>query len=506
MDQAHKPLIGTKDVSGLDAGTPEPGSGLDRALVKGLAWTGGARWTTQLVTWLATILVARLLATEDFGIWTSTGVYLGIVTLLSEFGIGASVVMIRDLTRAQIAQVNGFAVVTGVGGMVLSWLMAWPIAWFYRTPEIAAVVAVMSALFLISAFRIVPLSLLQRELQFKRLALVDAARALIQATVLVAAAALGFRYWTLVIGALAGEAAWTLMILSLRRHALAVPRLSSIKRAISFSTDVVLARLSWYLYANSDFLVAGRYLGQQAQGAYGLAWSLASVPVEKVSSIVMSVTPAFFSAVQTDMAELRRYLLSLTEGISLLAFPAAVGLSIVADSFVIALLGPRWEPAILPLRILALYTTIRSISPILTPVLNAIGDTRFVAFNNLFALVLMPTAFLVGSRWGTAGVAAGWLLVHPIIVLVLFRRVVRRIDLRPVEYLGSLWPAASGTLAVAVTVLGTKAFLPQSLPAMVVLLVQVVVGGLTYAGLLLMLHKPRIASFRRTLRLARSLD
>jgi PST family polysaccharide transporter len=503
MDPSHTPLIGTKDASALDAGAPEAGPSLDRALVHGLAWTGAARWTAQLATWVATILVARLLARHDFGIWTSAGVYLGVVTLLSEFGIGASVVMIRDLSREQVAQVNGFALLTGIAGVALSWLMALPMAWFYGTPEIAGVIASMSALFLISAFRIVPLALLQRDLRFKRLAFIDAARALIQAVVLVAAAAAGLRYWTLVVGALTAETAWTIMILAHRRHRLAWPRLASIRRAVSFSTDVVVARLSWYLYANSDFLVAGRRLGQDAQGAYGLAWNLASVPVEKVSSIVISVTPAFFSAVQSDAAELRRYLLSLTQGISLIAFPAAVGLAIVADSFVATLLGPRWEPAVLPLRILALYTTVRSIGPILTPVLNAIGETRFAAINNIAALLIMPTAFIVGSHWGTAGVAAGWLVAHPLILAALYWRVATRIHLRFRDYVLSLWPALSSVLVMAAAVLGLRAALPSDLGPAVVLAAQGLAGGLTYATLLFLFHRSRVDALRRMLKLAR---
>jgi len=499
MESSHTPLIGTKDL---------PPSGqrdsLDQALVRGLAWTGAARWTAQLATWTATILVARLLEKRDFGIWAGAGVYIGIVTLLSEFGIGASVVMLRDLTIRQIAQVNGFAIATGVAGTLLTVVLAHPISLFYRTPEVEGVMLAMAVIFFISSFRIVPLALLQKELRFRRLAAIDAVRALLQASILVAAAAAGLRYWALVVGAISGELAWTLMILGHRRHGLGWPRPSSIRHALSFSTDVAVGRLSWYLYSNSDFMIAGRRLGQDALGAYSLAWNLASVPVEKVSSIVNSVTPAFLSAVQTDKAELRRYLLSLTQGISLLAFPAAIGLALVADSFVTAVLGPRWLPAVIPLRLLAAYTTVRSIGPILTPVLNAVGETRFAAVNNVFALVLMPAGFLVGSRWGTAGIAAGWLFVHPLILAVLFRRVSSRIDLPAVEYARALWPALSATIAMATVVVGVRWTLSSAMAPPLALVVEGVAGAITYAVLLLAFHRSRVQAFRRILQLARS--
>ena len=65
-------------------------------------------------------------------------------------------------------------------------------------------------------------------------------------------------------------------------------------------------RIAWYSYSNADFLVAGKLFGQAGLGAYTIAWNLASLPVEKITSLVTQVTPAFLSAVQHDRAALRR--------------------------------------------------------------------------------------------------------------------------------------------------------------------------------------------------------
>src|SRR5690606_17194998 len=83
---------------------------LDRALASGLAWTGAMKWAAQGVTWVSTILVARLLSPEDFGLVAFAAVYMGVVSMLSEFGLGTSVVVLRDLTEDQIARLGGFSV------------------------------------------------------------------------------------------------------------------------------------------------------------------------------------------------------------------------------------------------------------------------------------------------------------------------------------------------------------------------------------------------------------
>ena len=116
-----------------------------------------------------------------------------------------------------------------------------------------------------------------------------------------------------------------------------------------FSGDVLGSRVAWYAYSNSDFLVAGRMLGQAPLGAYTLAWTIASTPVEKITNMITRVTPAFFSAVQDDKPHLRRYLLGITDGLSLLTFPASLGMALVADQFVLVVLGAKWAPAIIPL-------------------------------------------------------------------------------------------------------------------------------------------------------------
>jgi len=465
---------------------------LDRAFVHGLAWTGGARWTAQIAMWTATLALARLLSPADFGVWALATVYLGIVTLVSEFGLGSSVVMIRDLVDEQIAQINGFAILMGLAAVVLSCAAAWPLGWLLDSDPLPPIIIALSGVFVVTSLRIVPQALLQKELRFKLLALVDATKSVAQAVALVTFALLGFGYWTLALGALAAEITATTILLLVRRHAILKPRLDSIRHAVSFSSDVMLSRIAWYLYSNSDFLVAGRLLGEGALGAYSMAWSMAGIPVEKVTSLVMTVTPAFLSAVQKDLAELRRYVLTLTEGVSLLTFPAAAGLAMVSELFVPVVLSPKWQASIVPLRLLAIYAAVRTISPILAPVLTAVGDTRFVMWNNLLALILLPVSFAIGTRWGVGGVAAAWLLVHPFTLIFLYRRTFNRIELTARAYLGSLWPALSGLIGMAAAVFAVHEIVSPAAAQPLRFGLEVAAGALGYGTVLLTLHRQRV--------------
>ncbi|TMI98191.1 MAG: hypothetical protein E6H01_12615 [Bacillati bacterium ANGP1] len=129
---------------------------LDRSLVQGIAWTGGAKWAGQLVAWASTLIVARLLTPEDYGLVGMASIFLGLVTLVSEFGLGTTVITLRDLREDQVAQLNSISLLVGVGSFALCGAAAIPIGRLFHAPELPAVVVAMSAAFVITAFKTVP--------------------------------------------------------------------------------------------------------------------------------------------------------------------------------------------------------------------------------------------------------------------------------------------------------------------------------------------------------------
>jgi PST family polysaccharide transporter len=469
----------------------------DISLVHSIAWTGGVKWAVQILTWVATLVVARLLSPADYGLVAMASIYLGLVTLINEFGLETAIITLPDLTDEQLGQINGLAVLLGVISFAFSCIVAFPIGWFFKTAELPSVVIIMSATFIITGFRTVPSALLTKELQFKRLALIEAGQASVLALSMVVFAVMGLGYWTLVLGRLLGELLLTGLVVLARPYWLGIPRLASLQNTISISRHIVVARISWYVYSNADFLVAGRILGQAALGAYTFGWTLANVPIEKVTALVGRVTPAFFSAVQRDHFSLQRYLLRITEGLALLTFPATFGLALVADEFVEIVLGETWSSVVAPLRILAFYASFRSIVTLLPQVLNVLNETQFSMWNGVVAAIVLPITFYIGSGWGTIGIAAGWLAVHPLVTLPLYWRVFQKINLASREYLRALQPAIFGSILMAVTILILRAALPAGLYLPIRFIVQILGGGLAYVAVMLLLCRDRLHAFYR---------
>ena len=476
---------------------------LDTVFVRGVAWTATVKWITQLLTWGTTVVVARLLVPSDYGLIGMATIYIDLIVLFSEFGIGTTIVTIRDLSEDQISQLNTTALFLGFLGFLVSASAAIPLGKFYRAPNLPLVVVVLSGGFVASGFRTVPYSLLQKELRFKLLAVIEGAQGIVQALVTLILAFLGFGYWALVLGILSFTLTSTGLVLIRRRHSYALPKYASIRKAIHYSRHILIGRLCWASYTDSDFIIAGRVLGEAPLGAYTLAWTLAHAPIEKLTTLINRVAPSVFATIQTDPRALRRYIRNITGGMALIIFPATVGLALVAPEFVPLVLGSKWSGVVAPLELLALHALIRSNVILLTPLLNVIGEERLVMWNSVVGLFVLPASFFIGSRWGTVGIAAGWVVIYPMIQFPLFVRMFRRIHLPGSEYLRALWPAISGCAAMTISIEVVKSISREVWPLYSRLSLEIFIGVVTYGMVLVVFHRDRLQVIRQFIRASR---
>jgi PST family polysaccharide transporter len=474
---------------------------LDRSLLHGIAWTGGIKWLTQLLSWASTLIVARILTPADYGLVGMATVYLGFVQLVNEFGLTAAVIQRRDLDEDQIARIGGLSALLGAAFLALSVALSGPVAHFFGESDVRWIVVTLSLTFVTTGFQVLPRSLLTRDLEFRKIAWIDGVEALVLTASTLLLAVAGFRYWALVIGAVLSKGVSTLLAIFTRPHRLAWPsRFRSIAGAVTFGWHLVVSRTSWYAYSNADFTTVGRLLGSAALGAYTFGWTIASIPVDRVSALIGGVTPGIFAAVQHDHPALRRYLLRLTEGLALVTFPASVGLALVADEFVLIALGEKWRPAIVPLRLLALYGGYRSINALFSQIMVATGHSRrFMHFSLLSTAVMIP-AFIIGAHWGVTGVAMGWIVGYPLVVFPIMSYTFGIIQLPLRPYLAALWPALSGSAAMAAAVLALRHLTPAAWPATLAFALHTVTGAATYAAVVWFFHGHRVRAFMGLLR------
>ena len=468
---------------------------LQHSLVRGIAWTGLVKWSSQALSWVSTIVVARLLLPSDYGLVALAMAFLGLVALLNEFGLGSAIVMLQQLSTRQIAQLNSLAVLLGFAGFGFACLVAIPLGQFYGAPELPWVIVVLAIGFIVGAFRSVPNAILEKGLRFKTLAFLEGGQSVLAATTTILLAWKGAGYWALVLAPLFSNMVATGVVVTLWGQSFARPIAHELGNVLRFSWHMLASRLSWYLASTSDVFVGGRLLGQSLLGAYTFGATLANVPLEKVTGLVNRVTPAFYSAVQNDHATLRRYLLGLTEGLALITVPVALGMALVANEFVLLALGEKWSAVAAPLQVLAVYGAFRSVTSLMSPLFFITGGSRLAMINGFVGMIIFPIGFLVGSQWGIVGVALAWLIVHPITLVPMYWHILPTIGLSIWQYIRSLWPAVSGALVMIAAVTVMRISIPEGSSLAIRFAVLVLAGGAAYLLTLLALHRQRISSF-----------
>lgn len=475
---------------------------MDRSLAHSIALRAVTSWASQILSWASLLIVVRLLAPADFGIAAMAIIIFPYLRYLSEIGIPATVVTFRDLSGDQLAQLNTIGLAFALGCFGIAVALAHPIAAFFRIPKLASVTIIACLALIPQGCRTVSEGLLRKDMRFGLISWFETIRTIVAAVSTLLLAYFGYGYWALILGNLLGTLVRSILIVAVRPHRFALPRPASIRRELRFGWHVLVSVMAWSIYERLDNLTAGRILGETALGFYGMAWSLANVPLEKITSLVTTTIPTYFAAVQNDSASLRRYLRALTEAIALATFPATIGMALVAREMVPVVMGNQWRASVVPLQILGVYAGIRSVVALLPKVLTSVGNARFVMWNDLRALVILLIAFIIGSQWGIAGIAAGWVVGYPLIAVPLYWKTFKTIGMSTWDYLRSLRPPLEATLLMALAIGVLKSKVPLGNSIQVRLVVEVAVGGSTYLAALFTLHRERTV---RLLQAARSI-
>jgi len=478
--------------------------GLDRTLVRGVTWTGGVKLLTVLLGWTSTVIVAQILSPADYGLVTMATVFIGLTTMITDFGLGSAIVALRDLNVELASQLHAAAALFGVAAFAVSCIAAVPLSRFFGTSSLVPVIIVLSTVLVLDSLRIVRTSILARDLRFKYLSLLEALKSLTAVGFTLALVFAGSGYWALVLGNVFASLVATLFVMIRLPQQFGRPRWRTLKSTLMFSSHFFVGSLAWYGYSNSDFVVAGRVLGRRALGEYTLAWTLISAPADKIMSVFGRVMPTMFAAVQRDVAALRRYFLLFTEVLGILMIPASAGLALVARDFILLIFGTKWAPAVVPLQLLCFFSSVNVLGNVPLPVLQVTGQASFPARWGLVMLGILPPAFyLSGREWGTVGIAAIWLGIFPVLLIPVFTRVFRTLDMTAGDYLACLGPTLMSVAVMAIAVLTIRALMPAAWAPAWRLAMQVINGAAAFILSAFLIQRRRLgvlADFTRSIR------
>ena len=415
-------------------------------VVSGLFWIGGTRLLGQVLTWAITIVVIRLLNPSDYGLLAMATVFMGLLALVAEAGLGSALVQAPRMDELTLRRIFGVVILVDFTLFVLQFAAAPLVARFFDETRLIAIIRVLALQFLLMIFAVIPAALLSRKLDFKRQSLIGLASSVCGSLTSLALALSGYGVWALVVSSLV-TSGFNAVAINLVAPFMRWPQFSfkGMRSLIVVGGEVTAARALYFVYSQADIFIGGRLLGKELLGFYSISLHLGSLPVQRISSIVNQIAFPAFAQAQHDPATIPVHMLKGIRMLSFFSFPVLWGISSIADEIVGIVLGPKWLPAVVPLRLLPLVMPITILSPFLNTAFQGIGRTNVVLKNALTACLILPGSFWIGANWGLFGMSMAWLFGFPAVFLLNLRRMLPIVGLRIADVLNAArLPALAG--------------------------------------------------------------
>jgi len=385
---------------------------LQSKLFSGLRWTALSQVLQQVLNLGCSVVMARLLRPEDFGILAMACVFTGVVYFVLDMGLTAALVQRRELRSVQISSIFWIDVLLGLVMTLVGWVSAGWIAGFYQNPAVQPVVMLLSCNFLVTALSRTQAALLTRNMAYRSLELRTFVSQLVAAIVAVGLAVAGLGVWSLVARIVVAGLVGTMLLWSISHWR---PRLefqaAEIRELVRFGNDVLVGNLLAYASRNADNLLIGRFVGATGLGYYSWAYNLMMLPIHRFTQVLASAAFPALAHLQDEPEKLQRAWFRGARLIGAVVIPSMVGLMILAPQVVEVVYGPQWLPAVPVLQVLCVNGIIQSLGRIDSTVLLALGKTRLRLKLTMVSVALAILAFLMGLPYGILGVAFAYTLV-----------------------------------------------------------------------------------------------
>lgn len=470
---------------------------LRNQVLSGLRWRGGSIFLSQLCTWGITLVVMRILSPSDYGLLAIAGIFFSFLALMSELGLGPAIIQKSDIEEGKLRQVFGLSILINTI-LCLFLLVAAPlIAGFYQENRLTLILRVIAFQLILNAFIVVPQSLLIRKLDFKGISILEVSGNVLCSLLSLGLALNGFGVWSLVIGNYANVLIKVIGINYISPF-VRLPDFSfhGIHRFMVYGGNITITRILWFFYSQADVFIAGKLLGTQQLGFYSVSMNLATLPLQKISGIINNVAFPAYAQIQDDMDLVRSHFLKTVRGLSILSFPVLWGISCVSPELVNVFLGAKWLPAVLPLQIVTLVMPLNVINNTFSPLMQGIGRPEISLKNVLWASIIMPLAFIIGSYWGIKGLSFAWLAAYPAVFYGNLLRMQKLISLENLKVVlqEMLWPAFASLVMYCAVIIVKEAF-TANMNARYVLITSTSVGGLTYLTIMLVFYRNSCKEF-----------
>jgi O-antigen/teichoic acid export membrane protein len=414
-----------------------------------------------MLSWGTTLAVIHILNPADYGMFAMTTVVLAFLTFLSGYGFVSALIQSEKVDPNRIRQAFGLLILLNGSLALIQLMVVAPLASvYYREPMVAELLRWQSLIYLSTPFIALPEALMTRELEFRKLAIVNLSTAAFGAIMSLTMALMDYGVWTLVATPIAMF--WlraTMLVVLTRFRVIPNFNLRGSGDIWAYGLTLLAGHGFWIVQSQSDIFIAGRHFDKHQLGLYATALYVTQIFASKFIPPLNEVAFPAYSRLQNDRPAMLAGFLKAVRLIMLIACPVYVGMALAAVPFVEVIMGPKWTDATPILQILALAMPALTLHILFGPVFNAIGKPFLTMRGAIFGALLMPMTYLFAVQYGAWALAVGWLVAVPILLAFTVMQARMHLNLSVRKLAAAVLPGLGTALAMGFAVGGVDHFL-----------------------------------------------
>lgn len=384
------------------------GDNLKNRAKKGFVWNTVERLVTNGIQFVLTVILARLLSPDDYGIIAMPAIFLAIAQVFIDSGFANALIRKQDLNEKDLSTAFYFNIIIGLASYLVLFLSSPLIAAFFKTPILSNLLKVTALVVFINSLGIVQQTVMTKKMDFKTQAIISAISTFVSGFIGVWMAYSGYSVWALVFQQVSAALMRTALLWFYGDwRPLFIWSSDSLKYLWNFGNKIIIIGLLDSIFNNIYAFVIGKRYNSNDLGNYTRAQHFADLPINNLGGIVQKVTLPLLSEIQNENSRLGLIYLKLIEMTALLIIPLMFGLAAMAEPLIITLLGIEWIGCVLLLQILCIARIWTPFNGINVNLLQIKGRTDLllkldIAKKIVFTLVIGLTynfgvPFLVGG-------------------------------------------------------------------------------------------------------------
>ncbi len=312
---------------------------------KNILILGGYAYSAQLISFLSTVILSRLLSPQTYGITNLITLFIGFIMVFADGGL--SYALIRNNYGETFNRVfMNISIIFGIVLCLITVLMAYPISLFFNSPEIKLPIIIYSSVFLIKGFSLTQESIIAKRLNFAFIGKATVISIIISTSFAVILALFGATYWALISAQLLN--AFSIAVIYQRKVKLGfkifpVQYLKVVFRKIKKTIKNVIGFNAINYWArNADNLIVGKFYGQFDLGIYNRAYSLLMLPLNLITGLISRVLYPSLKKLKMEGGDIEKEYTSILKIIPLITFPLVLLFILFPTKLILLLWGAKW--------------------------------------------------------------------------------------------------------------------------------------------------------------------